>query len=37
MTKASEAFEQQIQRIYELLLDSGADVTWMITFLIPIT
>jgi len=28
MTKASEAFEQQIQRICELLLDSGADVTW---------
>ena len=28
MTKASEAFEQQIQRIYELLLDSSADVTW---------
>jgi len=28
MTKASEAFEQQIQRIHELLLDSGADVTW---------
>jgi Restriction endonuclease len=23
-----EAFEQQIQRIYELLLDSGAEVTW---------
>jgi hypothetical protein len=28
MTKAFEAFEQQIQQIYELLLGSGADVTW---------
>jgi HJR/Mrr/RecB family endonuclease len=26
--KASDAFEQQIQRIYELLADSGAEVTW---------
>jgi hypothetical protein len=26
--KRSEAFEQQIRRIYELLLDSAAEVTW---------
>jgi hypothetical protein len=26
--RASDAFEQQIQRIYKLLADSGAEVTW---------
>jgi len=26
--KASDAFEQQIQRMYELLADSGAEVIW---------
>jgi len=28
MERPSDAFEQQIQRIYELLLGSGAEVTW---------
>lgn len=28
MNSASEAFEQEIHRIYELLLNSGAEVTW---------
>lgn len=28
MTKASDAFEQQVHRVYELLVDSGAKVTW---------
>jgi hypothetical protein len=28
MKRASDAFEQQIKRIYELLLGSGAEVTW---------
>lgn len=28
MTEASDAFEQQVHRVYELLVDSGAKVTW---------
>ena len=26
--KASAAFEQQVRRIYELIAESGAEVTW---------
>jgi len=26
--KPSSAFEQQVRRIYELIIESGADVTW---------